>query len=518
MKRKNHKRKLEKLKRELEKEIAIRKKELEKRVRSLERIEAELEEIKESERELRKIFENAPFGIYTVNEKGILDYINPAMVKISGTPRKKLLDINVLKLPTYKKINLSKKIRECLKGRVEKFSVGPTKYTSYYGKKTTVRKFTGVALRDSSGKIKKVVIFVEDLTRIKKSEERFKLLFENAVDPIVVLDKEGKFIEVNKKVKEILGYEKKELIGKYFFRLPLLTEESKEIALRNFKKRMRGINVNPYVIEVVKKNGEKMYGEINASLLKEDGKIIGEMVIIRDVTERIRIEEEKNRFLTVAAHELKTPITAIHGFAQLLQDDKIGSNPELRKKYLKIIEKEMTRLAKLANDILDLTKAEMGTLSFFFSEVDLNKLLEEIRENMKERIKEKNLKFFVEGIGKLPKIFTDGERVKQVLINLIDNAIKYTPKGEIRVKAVKRNGFIRFEVKDTGIGIPKTFHEKIFTPFFQIDSPLTRKAKGSGLGLSICKIIVEKLGGKIWFKSEEGKGTTFYFTLPLKRM
>ncbi|HDH91550.1 MAG TPA: HAMP domain-containing histidine kinase [Candidatus Aenigmarchaeota archaeon] len=160
----------------------------------------------------------------------------------------------------------------------------------------------------------------------------------------------------------------------------------------------------------------------------------------------------------------------------------------------------------------------MGTLSFFFSEVDLNKLLEEIRENMKERIKEKNLKFFVEGIGKLPKIFTDGERVKQVLINLIDNAIKYTPKGEIRVKAVKRNGFIRFEVKDTGIGIPKTFHEKIFTPFFQIDSPLTRKAKGSGLGLSICKIIVEKLGGKIWFKSEEGKGTTFYFTLPLKRM
>lgn len=362
---------------------------------------------------------------------------------------------------------------------------------------------------------------IEELERsrekIKKSEEKFRNLFEAIVDPIIILDKEGRIVTTNKKVEEILGYGEEEILGKHFAEIPWFTEESRKLTLENFKKRMGGIEVKPYEIELITKDGRRIIGEINAALLRKDGKVIGEMVIIRDITERKRIEEEKTKFMTISAHELKTPITAIRGFAQLLQDDKIASNPQSRKKYLKLIEREMDRLTKLVNDILDLTKAELGALLFYMSETDLNQLLKEIKEMMEKRIKKKGLKCYFEGIGTLPKVITDGERVKQVLINLIDNSIKYTPKGEIRVRAYKENGFVKFEVKDTGIGIPKEYHDKIFKPFFQVASPFTRKAKGSGLGLSVCKTIVEGLGGKIWFESEEGKGTTFYFTIPLKR-
>ena len=229
-----------------------------------------------------------------------------------------------------------------------------------------------------------------------------------------------------------------------------------------------------------------------------------------------RMDEKKDEFISIAAHELKTPITAIHGFSQLLQNDKIIENKEMRKKFLKIIDKETKRLGNLVTDILDLSRIDLGTIKFNYQEVDLYELLESIKREANILIKE-GLKIEYEIEKNLPKIITDRERLVQILLNLINNAVKYTPRGKITVGVKKEGAFIHFYVKDTGIGIPTSQREKIFERFYQIDSSYTREKSGTGLGLSLCKEFVERLGGRIWVESKPGKGSTFHFTLPVNK-
>ncbi|MFH0956489.1 MAG: HAMP domain-containing sensor histidine kinase, partial [Candidatus Aenigmatarchaeota archaeon] len=214
--------------------------------------------------------------------------------------------------------------------------------------------------------------------------------------------------------------------------------------------------------------------------------------------------------------ELKTPLTSIHGFSQLLRDGKIAIDTEKRNRYLEIIDKESMRLSKLVTEILDLSRIDLGTLKFAFEEVDLGALLDSVKKEMEVPIKAKGLKSEYDLEKDLPKIVTDRERLTQILMNLITNSIKYTPEGKITVTAKREGGSIRFSVADTGIGIAKENHPKIFQRFYQVDSSYTRKASGNGLGLSLCKEFVARLGGRIWFESSIGKGSAFHFTLPLK--
>jgi signal transduction histidine kinase len=229
-----------------------------------------------------------------------------------------------------------------------------------------------------------------------------------------------------------------------------------------------------------------------------------------------KLDVEKDEFISIAAHELKTPMTAVRGFSQLLQNEKVINDSEARNKYLKIIETELNRLSKLVTETLDLSRMDLGTMKFAIEEVDSYKMMDDIKENMTQRIKDKGmvLNFKLEKV--LPTIVTDRERLKEILINLVDNAIKYSEKGSITVEAQKEGEYLKFSVSDTGIGIPEEHFDKIFKRFSQVESSLTRKVGGTGLGLSICKELVEALGGKIGFTSKFGVGTTFYFTLPMK--
>jgi len=229
------------------------------------------------------------------------------------------------------------------------------------------------------------------------------------------------------------------------------------------------------------------------------------------------LDLDKDRFISIAAHELKTPMTAIHGFAQLLENRKIIEDNETRKKYLKIIESEVERLSKLVTNVLDLSRVDLGTMKFTIEDVNIPKQVEEVRNEMMLRIKERGLNIDFSIDRNLPIIKTDKEKLKEIFINLIDNSVKFTLKGSIKVDVHKEGDYIKFSVADTGVGIPKKYFSSLFTRFYQVESPLTRETGGSGLGLSICKEYVEKLGGKIWFKSKVGKGTIFYFTLPINR-
>jgi signal transduction histidine kinase len=189
-------------------------------------------------------------------------------------------------------------------------------------------------------------------------------------------------------------------------------------------------------------------------------------------------------------------------------------NKVLRMKYFNIIIEDTARLGKLITDILDLSRLDMGTMKFNIEEASVDELATAVKDLCDMGIKEKNLKS-VYDIGKgIPKIQTDKSRITQVISNLLNNSMKYTEKGSIRLEIFKKDEDVHFRVTDTGVGIPIEAQPRIFERFFQADSSYTRKVGGSGLGLSICKGIVEALGGRIWFTSSD-KGTIFEFLIPV---
>lgn len=288
-------------------------------------------------------------------------------------------------------------------------------------------------------------------------------------------------------------------------------EEHSKLLERKVKKRTKELNKKVEELTRTKSAMLNMMGDLdetNKQLLevqKELKKSFGELK---------KLDKEKDEFISIAAHELKTPMATIHGFSQLLSDEKV-EDTETRNRYLKIMEDETTRLSKMVTEILDLSRIDLGSIKFTIEDVNVIKLLEDVKNEMSQRAEGKGLKFDLKIDSNLPSIKTDKEKLKQILINIIDNAIKYTEKDGIRVEAFAEDDHVKFSVADTGIGISKEHFPKIFTRFYQVESPLTRKVGGTGLGLSICKELVQKLSGKIWFDSKEGKGSTFYFTLPI---
>jgi len=225
----------------------------------------------------------------------------------------------------------------------------------------------------------------------------------------------------------------------------------------------------------------------------------------------------KTDFLNVTSHELRTPVTPIKGYLQMLLKQKIGSITEEQEKVLKIIQRNTDRLDHLIQDLLDISRLESGTMKFIPEQADINRLIGEIAETMRSSADLKNIKINVDLEEKIPDLIIDRDRVKQVIMNLINNAIKFSPDGSVvNIRAKKEEDEILFEVQDSGRGIPKNEQTKIFDTFYQVDSGMDRKFGGVGLGLSISRGIVLAHGGRIWAESTVGKGSTFRFTLPIE--
>lgn len=222
----------------------------------------------------------------------------------------------------------------------------------------------------------------------------------------------------------------------------------------------------------------------------------------------------KSAFLANMSHEIRTPMNGIVGFAKLLQKDHI-SNDKL-KHYTNIIVESSKQLLSIVNDILDISKIETGQIEIFNEKTDIEKILNETTQlfQLKAEEKQLSLDWTCEIRDKEKYVFTDRSKLKQVLYNLISNSIKYTESGYVKVNCALENTELLFTVTDSGIGIPKHEHPKIFDRFSKIEYSTSKLYGGTGLGLSICKGYVESLGGRIWFESEENQGTSFFFTLP----
>ncbi|MBU0709138.1 MAG: hypothetical protein KJ793_00280 [Candidatus Omnitrophica bacterium] len=230
-----------------------------------------------------------------------------------------------------------------------------------------------------------------------------------------------------------------------------------------------------------------------------------------------RLDQLKSEFVSTASHELRTPLAAIKESVMLILDGTAGKTSSAQSRFLGIARRNIDRLTDLINDLLDIFKIDTGKLQLKKSKCDINVLINKTLEQLKSLASDNKLILNQVLAKDLPKVECDQGRIIQVITNLVGNAIKFTPSGgKIMIISKKRDTkFIEISVTDTGIGIDKKDISKLFTRFRQLDSSLTRKVGGTGLGLAICREIIQMHGGKIWAKSEVGKGSVFVFTLPV---
>jgi len=366
--------------------------------------------------------------------------------------------------------------------------------------------------------------------RLRDQQFYTRSLIESNIDAIITTDPAGIITDVNKQMEALTGCTRDELIGAPF-RSHFTDPQRAEAAIKRVLSEQK---VTDYELTARARDGKETVVSYNATTFYDrDRTLQGVFAAARDVTERKRVEVElqqakaaaesasqtKSDFLASMSHEIRTPMNAIIGIADLLA--KTSLSPE-QDKYVQIFRRAGDNLLNLVNDILDLSKVEAGQLELERTGFSLNDLLEKVTEMLAGRAQEKGLALLCEIAPQVPADRVgDPTRLRQVLLNLVGNAIKFTESGEVTLRVAQDAdaslpGALRFTISDTGIGIPGEKLGAVFERFTQADSSTTRKHGGSGLGLTISKRLVELMGGRIWVESGVGKGSVFSFAVPLE--
>lgn len=491
--------------------------------------------LRESRERFRILAETAPFGIIVIQKEAVV-YVNKAMEHITGYSKGELFRMRFWEIahPDYKDIVKERGLR---RQKGEYIPPYECKIITRDGKERWAR-VTGDRIIWNG--LPASIVAVVDITdlkelqeNIKESENRFRALAESSpIDILIIQD--GKFVYTNFEKGRVTRYSRKDILSKNF--IDLVHPEFKKEMENKYLEVLSGKDVPPVECKIIDKNGKERWVLIGGSLIIWNNKP-SVLITVSDITDRKRAEERlrvanellkerkrelerlnrlKSAFLNITSHELRTPMAAIRGYAQLLMLGMIGEVDDEQKKVLETIIRNIDRLNKLINDILDVSRLESGTLKIAPEVCRLEKIIDESIETMDGYARLKNIKI-ERSIGyDLPDLLLDKYRMEQVMTNLISNAIKFSGRNsKIIVKAERRGNKVILEVQDFGRGIPEDKLSKIFEPFYQVDSGMDRKFGGAGLGLTIVKGIVEAHGGKIEVESKVGEGSTFRIILPL---
>lgn len=468
----------------------------------------------------RRIFESAIFGMSVVSPDGRFQKANPTLCRMLGYTERELKRKTFLDITHPDDRRMTRAFhRAALSGKRAKLLM----------EKRYVRKDRRIiwtrlgisVLRDERGKVINFVTQTEDVTAEKAAQadlQKFKLAVAGASDHILITDADGAILYANKAAERITGYAMKEMLGRNSGKLWGGHME------KSFYKKMWDRIKNKKLtfkeeIENQRKDGERYWAEISISpILNEYGEVLYFVGVERDITRAREIERMKTEFVSIASHQLRTPLTGIKWTADYMLRGKTEPLTAAQKDAVMQIQESNERMIKLVNDLLTVSHIETaGKFGFQKKRGDLINVLRQSMANLTQAANEKKIRLRMQA-GTPDKLWLrlDDQKILQAFQNLIQNAIAYSKPGQAVTTGCRaREGQAVCFVRDFGMGIPKYQQKRIFEKFFRADNAVRNGTGGTGLGLYIARSVMTGHDGRIWFKSTENKGTIFYVSLPL---
>lgn len=344
---------------------------------------------------------------------------------------------------------------------------------------------------------------------ITQEKETLRTVLGGMSDGVMVVDAQGTIILVNRVVEELLQ-RPSDLSGK----TPVEVIRNAELQ-EGFAQVLAKGETFSMELSVATPEAERIFDVTIARLVLQD-RTGGAVAVFHDITEFKRVEKMRKDFVANVSHELRTPLTAIKGYAETLCHEGVADAPKAES-FAQIILKHANRLSVLVQDLLSLTRLESQSTPILKDEIDLRKVVDSAVLVVKPSAETKNLKIQTESVPEKTMVWADGNQIGQAFVNLLDNAVKYTPeRGTVTVSVMDAGNEVHITVADTGIGIPREHLNRIFERFYRVDKNRSRELGGTGLGLSIVKHIIQSHGGRLWVHSELEGGSAFSFSLPKK--
>jgi PAS domain S-box-containing protein len=359
--------------------------------------------------------------------------------------------------------------------------------------------------------------------KIEEEKVRREALLESIGEGMVACDKDGTVEFMNKAAETMTGWKNEDIIGKKFFKAIIVQDELEQEIPRELRplrqalstgKKVTSSTIHP--LYFIRKNKTKFPVAVVTAPVILDKTITGAIMVFRDITREWDIDRSKTEFVSLASHQLRTPLSTISWYAEMLLAGDAGKLSKEQEDYMKEIYNGNRRMVELVNALLNVSRIELGTLAIESEPTEFASISESVIGEIMPSIKAKGLKLKKKYGKEVPLINSDPKLIRIIFQNFLTNSIKYTPeKGTITVEIARQDPDVLIKVSDNGYGIPAHQQDKIFSKLFRADNAREKETEGTGLGLYIVKLIVEASRGKIWFESEENKGTAFYVTIPL---
>lgn len=477
-----------------------------------------IEDVKKKTLFLQALFDTILIPINYEDMEGNLIECNQAFADLVGKKKEEIVGKTLYDVWSKPTADILVKFDlDIIKNNLENNEL-ETEYENLFGRKGTAI-FSKHVFKDKFYNRVGVVVSITDTTQLKKQQEerqKFKLAVDNVADLIVITDPDSEIVYANRAVETITGYSLKEVVGNRSF---LWGGQMPKEFYKNLWKIIKE-DKKPFISELTnkRKSGELYIAEVKiAPILNEEGEIIFFVGIERDITLIRETINAKTKFVSIASHQLRTPLTGIKWLTEVMLKNKEGNLSEKQKEILKEINASNDRIINLVDDLLSISKIESGEAGILnLKKVEIEELINEVAERLRSVAEDRKADFKMAiNLPKDYKLNIDEEKIGQSMINLISNAIKYSKPegGRVGVSADIQNNEFVFSVKDNGIGISLKDQRRLFENFFRADNAVLSQTEGTGLGLPIVKSYVEAHGGRIWFESEENKGSTFYFSL-----
>jgi PAS domain S-box-containing protein len=477
------------------------------------------------------LLESIGDGVSVTDEKGVLVYLNPAAEKITQYQAKEAIGKNLfdlLKATDFEGKPVAPETRPLYRALHNKITSSATlmymrKDKGFFPASVT----TSAVILDKKavGSITTFHDITDELAKQRLIEEqraKYESLITSIGEGIVAVDTDGRVIFANQAVERMTGLKTADCFGKKWVETqkafdmdgkPMPPESHPIIAAIKAGKVMSS--------NLIFERQDKSTFPITAtaSPVIIGGKVVGAVAAFKDITKEMEVDKAKSEFVSLASHQLKTPMAAIKWYLELLTSGDAGKLNKDQKSYLSEIQQSNLRMNGLVDALLNVSRIELGTFIIEPEPSNVLKIADEAASELEPQIRAKKIKFTKTYDRKLPEMMVDRKLINIIFQNLLSNAVKYTPaKGKVALN-IKRSGEdVMIAVSDSGMGIPANQQDKIFKRMFRAENAVSSQTEGTGLGLYLVKSILENAGGKIWFESAEGKGANFYVTLPLSGM